>query len=171
MCRSGLTLVELMAVLVITTVLMGLVSVRWLGSWQSAVLASDVDKLRSFDHLARKRAIETAEHLQLVIAAGSSRVSLRMISSGEVVRAIQLSRGIEASHVPYSGDVHSPRHSDIRYRPDGSSPTYALELASSDGQKRWLAFAGRTGQCSLITNKEQLDDWFGALAAQGIHPD
>lgn len=140
--RTAFTLVELMAVVV----LMGLValsvgySVR--PSLAAAHQASALQRLRAIDRTIREQCVQRGAAQDLWIS-GMSRLELRVPATNES-RLLDGQLPIRRILTPSSESTGEAI--GLRYRPDGSSPTFAVELGTPAIASRFVVFLGGSGQ-------------------------
>ncbi len=157
--RTAFTLVELMAVVVLMGVVALSVGYSVRPSLAAARQANAVQRLRAVDRMIREQCVQKDSARELWIT-GLSRLELRNPETGE-------SRLLEAQ-VPIRRILTSTSESvgeavGLRYRPDGSSPTYALELGTPAIASRYLLFIGGSGQVLELNHEPAVQELLAVL--------
>ncbi|MFP4354512.1 MAG: prepilin-type N-terminal cleavage/methylation domain-containing protein [Phycisphaerae bacterium] len=175
--RRGFTLIEVMAVVMVLAVLAGAAAWTMTEQLRSRRSLTAIEQLTGADRTARLAARSNGGSTRLEIDLDAG-LSVRYDQPEGALAArrahpIQLPDGTEMRrvwlHLP-SGKVEV-RHGrvSIPYSTEGSSPTYAIELARAD-QAQWLVVAGLTGQTFLQQETHHVEALFTLLAAGRTDP-
>jgi len=163
--RRAFTLVEVTAVIVLVALVAGAVTLRVRGTMRRATLAQTVDEWAGFDRLTRVLAESRRRPMSLVIDMGLGQVS-RLDSDGvtEVGAALTLPEELTIAEVRLADGRRGWGRADVPYSSRGLSPSYAVCLEDNRGGRRWVLFAGLTGQRIEVDSDEALQAMFDVSA-------
>ena len=143
----GFTLVEVIAVLVLVSLMAGTVTLSLRGNIANSRAELAVEKLQLVDRQLRDSALRSGR-------ASSLRFDL---SRGKLTRSVREQReSLIESDIPALRFRTNEIDADggqvaVQFLPDGTSPTYAVCLRQKESAKKWIVFAGLTGQ-ALVTS-------------------
>jgi len=163
--RRAFTLVEVTAVIVLVALVAGAVTLRVRGTMRRATLAQTVDEWAGFDRLTRVLAESRRRPMSLVIDMGLGEVS-RLDSDGvtEVGAALAVPAELTIAEVRLADGRRGWGRADVPCSARGLSPSYAVCLEDDRGGRRWVLFAGLTGQRIEVDSDETLQATFDVLA-------
>jgi len=145
--RTAFTLLELLVVLVLVALLTAIVAVRLMAPLQKARLESAVQRVAFIDSQTRTHARSASTGCQIVCELDSGRIFAQDASGHghvafdyRVPGALCVQRVLSAQLDCGSGTAR------IEVSARGTSCTYAICLSNAQHEKRWLLFAGLTGQ-------------------------
>ncbi|WP_197455953.1 pilus assembly FimT family protein [Stieleria neptunia] len=156
--RVGFTLVEILTVVVIVSLLAGVALVSVSVPLRRSQADAAIAEFRSLDLTARLRssaglggwiAINSAEK-EIVYSESDVRQGQRRVQlpAGTLIQRVRgLSRNGSRSYV-------------VRYSNQGTSQTYAVEIAAKGNRARWLLFLGLTGQSYVLDDSKLIDEIF-----------
>lgn len=152
-CRA-FTLVELTVVLLLMAVLAGVVAVSFAASVRTARLEDVIRQIESFDHLARDEAVRFDRPVARAFRVSQGAlVRLDPAAQDEGTVIWRLGSTVRIDRVMVEGDGAADRDATVRYSRLGYSPTYAVQLSDTKGNRRWLVVAGLSGS-TRVTNDE-----------------
>lgn len=145
--RRGFTMVELVTVLVLLSLVAGTVTFSLRGNIANSRAELAIEKLQLADRQLRDS------------ASRSGRVSsLRIdVSKGRVARTVRGERDLVIEDdIPVLRFRSKDLDADggqvaVQFLPDGTSTTYAVCLRQNKQARKWIIFAGLTGQ-ALVTS-------------------
>jgi prepilin-type N-terminal cleavage/methylation domain-containing protein len=163
-CRRAFSLVELTVVLVILAVVAGAVAVSVRGPIRRVGIERAADELVAFDRLTRVYARQNDRPLRLVVdlAAGELR---RTSEDGRDVlgEPLRFAPGYRPARLRLAGEDVSSGLVTLSCTPPGFTPTYAVLLEGPGGRRRWVFFAGLTGQVVGAGNDEEVEQAIALL--------
>lgn len=177
--RLGFTLVELVAVLILTALLAAAVSVSLKGVRRDVALDDSAARLRAYDGATRDAARLAGRPLVLrfdLSAAVVSRLDpesqqargtalpLRAGASPRDRESVTIDRMMTPDGEAAAGEV------DVLCSARGWTPSYAVLLAGPNGRREWVLFAGLTGEARTIRDDRQVRETL-ALLRPGVGDD
>lgn len=165
MKREGFSLLELTMVLVIVALLAGMVALRMHGPTRQCTVAELTAQIVQTDLLAREYAVEQNRcvHLMMDLNRGSL-CRMDEQERNECGRSFALPRQYRFSRGFVRGEEIASGTTTVAIGPGGESPTYALLLEGPDSFRRWIVFAGLTGESWITEEDEPIQNMFEALA-------
>jgi type II secretion system protein H len=155
--RSGFTLIELMAVLV----LMGLISatavLRFSGTTRRAQFEWSLERAMAADRRMRTHSGTCGRPASLAFEIGSGRLECAFGSQREATSNVELgarthiTRFLTARRHVETGKVEIP------YDPYGHSETFAIEIEGPGDRSTWILFAGLTGQTRRLEDRRDVE--------------
>lgn len=145
--RHGFTIVELIAVLVLLSLVAGTVVFSLRGNVANSRAELAIEKLQLVDRQLRDSASRSGR-------ASSLRFD---VSRGKVARSVRGARDLVIEDdIPVLRFRSKDLDADggqvaVQFLPDGTSPTYAVCLRQNGQARKWIIFAGLTGQ-ALVTS-------------------
>lgn len=162
--RSGFTLVELMAVMVV----LGLLASVTVWSVRSQVATARnqlaVDQLTLADRQLRDHARRVARPVDLIVDLDTGRLYRAPAGTTSPAQWAPLEDSLPLDSLLVNGQKFTSRQVAVRFRGDGTSPSYAIRLkAVATGQSKanegeWIVFVGRTGQRVIVTEERSLEN-------------
>lgn len=170
MSRSGFTLIEVLAVIVVLGLLAGAVAWSLAGDATQAIGEDALGRLAHADSMARAEARRFGREYTLRFDLNEQ--ALRRLDEGDrqSAHSVKLPTGhrIEAVAFKAQGDSGSGTlrrvtfgAADVVYSPAGRSVSYAVRIRSGDA-RRWLVVAGLTGQVTQTDDAKAVDNLFDA---------
>lgn len=185
--RSGFTLIEMIAVVLLLGLLVGSVAYAMTGELRRGTREEAVDVIRYMDHTTRLTArrfgrpcavrFDLAEDRMRRILDPADR-SRQTLSTRRLPRPFGIDRLVVAEvddrrrGKPISTRVRSREHgrADVKVGVGGRGPTYAVRLAGNE-QHQWLVFAGLTGQMIRAQDEQAVDNLFERLSGGRLDAD
>ena len=167
--RKAFTLIELVAVLAIVALLTAGVSLSLRGALRDAHAEDAASRLVAFDALARQEARRLNRPSELHIDPHDGRVWRREVSASggdhETGVALVLPPGVAIDEVfTARGRSRATETITIACSASGRTASYAILLSGPGERRRWIMFAGLTGQSRLIEHDRNVQDIFGVLS-------
>ncbi|QDT57281.1 hypothetical protein Pan44_53490 [Caulifigura coniformis] len=157
--RVAFTLVELMAVLVLTGLVAVSVGYSLRPSLAAAGQVSAIQQLRAIDRTIREQCVKSGSARDLWMT-GLGHLELRV---SETEESKVLETRLPILRVLTSKSESTGEAIGLRYRPDGSSPSFALEIGTPSIASRFLLFLGGSGQALELDNKAAVDELLAVL--------
>lgn len=161
--RRGLTLVELMVVIVILALIVGVVGYRWSGSVQTAKLQWGIDRIEAIDGMLRSEAAHKAASGTIQFDVGTGTIERELNNNKDSKRKTTLGHNLAVTRVITQVREASQGETVIDYSPQGTAETYAVELTSANGHSVWIMVAGLTGQLTRLDNERTVTVAMDAL--------
>lgn len=164
--RRAFTLVELMAVVLLTALLATAVSLSLVHSRRIVQLQEVLDQLAFQDRLMRQQARQANRPARLLFQLDQDRVA-RVDSADPQVSGscVQLPRGYRIDRLRLPGGEASMGEIALPCSANGHTPTYALRISAPQGQRQWIVVAGLTGQVQKEMDENTIHQLFAALGA------
>lgn len=151
-CRkSGLTLIELVAVLALCAVVAGIVVVSVRSHVARANLASSCEMLMACDSHARHVAHERGRPTRLLIDSGD-RATIRLPNGR--IRAV--ARGVKIDRLRTARTSTRTGTLQVVMTADGQSETYAVRLTAGEKLSRWVVVLGGSGQTLVLKDERRV---------------
>ncbi len=141
--KRGFSLIELVVVLVLMAVIASLATLSLRGVIARQRLGRAIEVIEQFDTALRRSARDQRRQVAGVIDRGRGRLTVD--PSGDPSRTYTLPRQVSIDAIRFGPVSSSRTGSQIIANADGSSPSYALRLASGD-TRRWIFLVGGSGQ-------------------------
>ena len=157
--RPGFTLVELMAVMVVLGLLASVTV--WTVSGQIAMARNQLalDQLTLADRQMRDHARRVARPMDLIFDLDQGRLYRAPGGVTSPDKWATLEGSLPLQDLMVSGQKHNARSVAVRFRGDGTCPSYAVRLKplNKQSQAEWIVFVGRTGQRVIVTEEHSLE--------------
>jgi prepilin-type N-terminal cleavage/methylation domain-containing protein len=155
--RSGFTLIELMAVLVLIGLISATAVVRFGGTTQRAQFEWSLERLIASDALLRTHGATSGQPGWLEFEIGTGHVERACGAKRDASSGIELGAGVRISRF-----LAARRHAEmgkveVAYDPYGHSETFAIEIEGSNNQSAWILFAGLTGQTRRFEDRRDVE--------------
>jgi prepilin-type N-terminal cleavage/methylation domain-containing protein len=177
--RTGFTLVELTATLLLAALLSAAVAASLAGTRRGALLEDVVARWKAYDEASRVQARLSGEPVRLRIDVDAGRVRrLDEAGASPLGSALDLPAGAEGVRVervvtaaddPAAGRGATAGEVDVPVSVRGYSPAYAVLLAGPGGRRQWLMFAGLTGEPRTLADEREVVETFRLLRG-GVGP-
>ena len=160
--KSGFTLIEMCAVLVLTALLMTAAFYSASSPRGKVDLDSALARLEKLDRMARLEAKRNGQ-ARLHLDVDANRLEVTAVAKDErVLTSCPLPSGIVLK-LPRSNVEEVREEQRVDYHGNGCSPTYGVEIADGTLVK-WILIAGDSGQVTLFDKRESLDAVLRATA-------
>jgi type II secretion system protein H len=156
----GFTLIEVMAVIVITAIVTTAVVVSLAGASRAGTVDDVIRRLSLADRQLRLGARRSSKPIALRFDAGDGRV-VRETSDGDSKALLDLPGDVELAGVRTRDGVVDR----ITFAVTGATPTYAVELRPRGGRPRWVVVAGLTGDVTEASDEKGVDAIFALVAS------
>jgi prepilin-type N-terminal cleavage/methylation domain-containing protein len=162
----GFTLIEVLAVLVILSVIAAAAVYTVRFPIQTARMDLAVQQLTLLDNQIRQHAQRFGHVAQLTIDLDQATLYWtetagdRLMAHSHRLEGARLDRFASATRRADRGRVM------IAYRTNGETPSYAVRLRSGRGPSKWLLFVGLTGQTVQVDDEREISDTFRFLSAR-----
>ncbi len=164
--RNGFSLIELMVVLLLISLVMVSVTIQWSGIYRNATFQSEVERIKDADFKARRHATNVNRACRLIFNFDSQTIgSSRWVDGKEKLVQLKLDGQAQLSSIRGIDESASNGKWTLPITKNGAAPTYAVEI-SHGGKSKWVLFAGRTGQTTMIDEMSQVDAIFRSLRVQ-----
>lgn len=170
--RHGFTMLEVLTVVVIMTMLLAIVGVRLNGPYQQAILEETLRRIEFTDGQIRNHAEQHGTPCQLVLDLDEGRLAAERPEQAEALhfeyrlpRSMRLDRVMTPWLDQGSGTVR------IQVSAGGTSPTYAVRIATGRDTRRWVLFAGLTGRVYYPSDNDHVQQLFRLWDAAGVDAD
>lgn len=162
--RAGFTLLELVAVLALMAMLCAVAAVSLKEACRTARAQYAIEQIMHWDRSLRDHARRFEQEAELTIDLDHNLFFETQFHDGKPTsRRLPLGGGVRIERLFVGPDRIASGRANIEFFPDGHSPTYALKLKTADGNVRWLAFAGASGQVDEEPNDKQIEELFREL--------
>lgn len=161
--RTGFTLVEITAVILIAALIAGAVTLNTVGPRRITELRDVVERVGRFDALSRAYAENTGTDVRIVVDTDLDEIS-RVGARGtdNHGRPLRLGGDWDIAAVRVFGREPIRGRAVIPCSSAGLSPSYALLLEGPGGRSRWLLVAGLTGETTACENEDEIQDIYRA---------
>jgi prepilin-type N-terminal cleavage/methylation domain-containing protein len=157
---AAFTLLELMAVLVITAILAGAVVLTMSGRLDEARMTDVVARLGDLDRWTR----HDARRLRPACLVFDLDRDMAWRDTGERNRILTLPPGYSLAALRDSRGTVRDGEVRIECSSEGRTDSYALAVAGPDHALAWVVFAGLTGQSTQAVNEAEIDTVFASSA-------
>lgn len=167
--RRAFTLIELAAVSLIVALLAGAVVWSFSGPIAAARAADALDRVRTFDAVARQATANN--HREAVLRFDLYSGSLERYDAGQPAGPVYQARLPQGYRIARfrAADVDlqdgDDRRVSIRCSAEGRTSTYAVQVVGPS-LDRWMVFAGLSGQATEFDRESEVDAVFAALGAE-----
>lgn len=163
----GFTLIEILVVLVITSLLAAAVTFKLWEPLRVATAADVCEQVETFDHWARTRARHSADPVKLVFEVGRGEAMRKEAIDSTPTQRLRLARGWIIERLWVEGQESSSGEVEIELSACGYTPTYAIRLEGPEGVVRWLIVAGMGGDVTKVTDDAQAQTILEAIGPDG----
>lgn len=167
MKREAFSLIELMAVLLITALVAAAVTLRVQGPMRQSQLSDVIGQISAFDDLTRAYARQHDQSLLIVMELASGRLTRTDGPGGKTIGTeLVLPAGYDLAGISVAKDRALGGAASIPCSRSGFTPTYAVELQDPYHKRHWLLFAGLSGQMVQIEDESQVQEIWAALGGR-----
>lgn len=167
---KGLTLLELMIVIVILALITATVTVRLGGRLPAAALHAATSQWESADQQMRMRARHVRQPMAIHFDIGGNRIQCALDAEHDEMRSPRtFPRGVRITKFVVFEQTYTNGPVSVMFRDSGASETYAVEFASGRDLRRWIFVVGLTGQVTEVENEKQVQELFQELGSPGVH--
>lgn len=169
MSKLGFTLIEMMAVLLLLSLLAGAAVVGFAAPLRAARARQAVEQVGASDASARQAARRSGRDVELIIDLSEQQLIRR--ESREDTRGTlrtSLPAGFRIDQIRTGERVVSAGTISIRCSPQGLSRTYALRLVGPEFDQ-WLLVAGLSGQMKALNDESLVASIFAELSRRDAH--
>lgn len=160
-------MIELAAVLTVTTLLAATFAMRWFSPWQSISYQADMEKIQHLQQQARDYAASSHQTVMLTLDDELDQINFMSVEEQRTIRTFTAMGGVEISGFTVPGPAWNSIRSSLVVSQVGSTSTFAVKV-SHHRKSTWLVFAGRTGQCIPFTEESDVKRLFQGMSAKGI---
>lgn len=166
----GLTLLELLVVIVLLGLVTATVTTQLGGTLAPAALGQAVSQLEFADQQLRLRARRSGKPVALHLEIGTNRLECAFDAGEDARRTVRtLGRGVRLTKYLSATQEVTYGPVSIRYDERGASETIAVELVGGRSARRWLLVAGITGQITEVADEAAARDLLELLLPPGVH--
>lgn len=162
--RTGFTLVELTAVIILLSLIAGAATVVFREPYRLAKRQATIDRLIFIDQHVRRRAARHPGELVLDLKTRTATWESRADDEPDVQLASSLV--IDRIWTLRSGEQRR-KPTRIRFQTNGTAETYAVRTSVDNTGARWLLFIGLTGQHLEIGNDREANAVLRSLDTSG----
>ena len=156
MSRQGFTLLEVVVVVAIMAIAAAAVSLHIQGPLATARRDNVFSALRSFDAVTRAAARAQDRAFLLNVDLGSGRLERQPCGGAEAAAGfLALPAGLRLTTVAVRQHIYSAGRVSILCSALGLTPSYAIEVDTGAGRRRWLVVAGLTGEAIETADENQ----------------
>lgn len=171
MRRIGFTLIELMAVIVLLSVIAGSVTLSLTGTHERRKREDVVGRIGHVDRQARQLAERMARPMVLTLDLRDQQLRYFHADKTNGSLSMEVPAPFEIDRVRVTGidpRAYTAGTVEVPISSRGRSATYAVRLRNDaeqggENEHTWLIFAGLTGQMTWINDEKQLDNLLEAL--------
>ena len=170
---DAFSLVELIAVLVIVSLVAASVSLRLSGPVRQAALDDLAGRIAAFDRRARVSARRHDRDMQMVFDLSRGEIACAAVGEAErrgvpvtMPRGCRLTAVVVAGGTGTGGQKTSVGRAVVRVSRRGLSPTYAACIETQRGERTWLLAAGLTGKVTRFDDDAAVREVFAALGGR-----
>jgi prepilin-type N-terminal cleavage/methylation domain-containing protein len=158
--RRAFTLVEIMAVILLATILSTAVMVSLAGPKRQATLQDVIQRLAATDHRLRQQALESGKPVTIRYDQSAGKL-LRLEDDGGQTTVFDFPDAAALAEVrcAAANDDGSMTCSSL-----GIMPTYAVALQPKNSPPQWIVFAGLSGDDVKAKDEKEVDAIFANLA-------
>lgn len=161
--RAAFSLVELLSVLVISTLVAAAVVVNWKGNLSSARMTAALETIIELDRQTRRHTLTHGKRCVMQFHAAKHRISVtRWQGKHELTRTLALNPAVQITQWGHGSN-------QIVFAARGNSPTYFVRLTDGQQTNRWLLFAGGTGQHHIFEHEEDLFQLLRTIRSASIN--
>lgn len=153
--RSGFTLIELAAVMVLVAILAATVGISLRGRVTKLRLETIANRLENLDRQTRDLARRQRQPMRLRIDTTSGTVEQGFASQTAPLKRVRVGEQVDIDQLWLPRGRRSGS-GDILISAAGQSSTYALRLSSESGQRAWLLVCGLSGQVVRVESDEAI---------------
>lgn len=161
--RVGLTLPELMIVILLIGMLVAVTGVRLSGVAQNSKLQWAITQLTNVDSQLRQYLTRDGRTGQLKIDLTENKLVRVYEAEQETTQTIHLGETIQIDRFLSRTQDVSHNQVQVHYATGGVTESFALQLTLPSGQTRWLCFAGLTGKVSQLEKTQDVEELFRSL--------
>lgn len=170
--KSGFTLIEIMATLLILAIAAGAAALSLAGPRRGAETEDVLGELIHADRLARHAARRHGRAVELLFDLAAGRVERRWIDEpDEQSYRYELPEGFRVGGLILADRRIASSSASVVCSRAGRTATYALRIEGPGGRRRWVLFAGLTGEVTEIADERQLEEILGLLVGAGPDAD
>jgi prepilin-type N-terminal cleavage/methylation domain-containing protein len=156
---SGFSLIELTVVLLIMAIIVSAVVLQLSGPMHNAQMRDVIARVVRFDSLTRTYAgnNDLSVRMEVDLNAGEIRRMARD-STDQLGRRLVLPSGFRITRLVLGNQEVEAGSVSMSCSQAGLTPSYALEIGGPGGRRRWLVFAGLTGQMTEIEDDKGIEE-------------
>jgi prepilin-type N-terminal cleavage/methylation domain-containing protein len=153
---AGFTLVEMSAVILLMGLLCGVATLTFRGPYQAACFEYSLQQIEQFDATLRQHARRFGRPAELTIDITQHRFTITADESRSEARQFQLRPDVKIAAVRTAGLQSTYGTIAIGVSRNGSTPSYALHLVSTQGAERWIVVLGLVGQVLHVDDEQEV---------------
>ena len=164
--RRAFTLIELMGVLLLIGLLVAAVSVSLGSADRTARMEDVVEQVVQADRLARAEAKRAGRGNRIVYSLRESRIQREGVSANarHVADGVTLPPGYSVGEVRVSARRGVFGEQRVLVSSGGASEAYAVRVDGPEERRKWVYFAGLTGEAVVIDDAREIEAMFRAFA-------
>lgn len=169
--RRGITLIELLGVMLIIGMVAATVAIRVSSLTHQSRLEWGLGQLIHADAAMRSHARNHGRNTALELELGSGLVTRHWGTNTSETKTESLGDRVTIRRFVSPTQDTSVGRVAVNYSGVGVSPTYALELEGPQKQQQavWLVFVGATGRCERVLEERNVVPLVKQFAATGAH--
>ncbi len=167
--RRAFTLIELSVVLALIGLMMAVAAVSFKQPYRKAQSQYAVEQIMHVDRRLRDHARRFGRAAELTIDLERGQIyAVEENADGKARKGrMALRVASQVDRVLLGRRRFDYGRAKIQVSSIGRTNTYALRLRGADGGRRWLLFAGESGQVTESTHEKEITDLFDMLYARG----
>jgi len=148
-CPNGFTLVEMVAVVVLLSLLVSVVGLSFQQPLRRARIKSEIDRIDDFFRGASHNAVRSGQSVRIIINAAEGSISEDRRNG----RELRLGGGLQIDRVESAGQSPRRRFS-LQIAPTGQFESLAMRLERVDRTRFWIVILGASGQCLTVEDDD-----------------
>jgi prepilin-type N-terminal cleavage/methylation domain-containing protein len=165
--RSGFTLVELMAVLVLVGLVSATAMLRFTGTTRHAQFEWSLERVMAADRLLRVHSVTCGQPGRLEFQIGDGRLGRVFPTQRDACSDVELGARMRITRFLASQRHVETGKVEVAYDPYGHSETFAIELEGPGDESTWILFAGLTGQTRRLEDRRDVERILEAIRPAG----
>ncbi len=162
--RLAFTLIELIVVLVLVAMIAAMVTVRWSGFQNGPALEAAVNNVEFIDAHMRRYASAHGRTCGLEIDLKNHRLAKQYHDDDhDNPRSEKIGSNVRVKQVDCQTERSRGATFQLTYYPDGTTPTYGLQLAGPGKKEAYLLFAGMSGQMTRFSTLSEYENAMSLL--------
>jgi prepilin-type N-terminal cleavage/methylation domain-containing protein len=164
--RPAFTLIELVAVIVVVSLVSAAVIIRWSAVHHPAIVESTIQKLQFVDQHMRRFARSRGQACGIEFNCEHNRIC--KIYGEEQTALASIGGTIRLDDIDCGGERPSSKTVLVPFSRIGTTPTYGLHLVGPGQRETWLVFAGISGKLITCDTEREWHATFGLFSPQSL---